>query len=650
MNRRNASILRSVVAVLAAAMLAVALACASEEPTAAPTTAPATTAPQPTATVPSAEMALPTATPVIEEEMELTWIQRYLKSPGYDPAWGEPKTGGTFIFGSNRDTTNFNPSTIGGCYSHGCWSELAYNSLFRIDPWVGLGTFEGDLAESWEMSEDGSKLTITFQEGVTFYDNPHLPAEVADKVNGDAFVCEDAVATFERMARPPEWEAPIMTRTRAMFSHLGELNCPDGPRGLVFEMNFTEARASTLSTLSRGLAMLDKDWIEWLHGHETNVMREQTPENFGWQSGTGAFIPESINVSVRSDWVANPNYWREGLPLLDRYENVVIKDPGTRFTALATNKIQFYGEGSYGFTSGQAEQALRDFPDTIVVNPQMNMWARVIYFNAAGPPFDDWKAREAVHLAIDREEWREFRQVRVGDTVLEGTRMAYSVPPGTYYAPTEEELMTWPGWKQPKDEDLARANQLLDEVFGPGERPTIQCLAPTPQQSDIDACLFVMDQLGKNVGWEVTSDFLDTSAAYDKRDANNFTLTLGSGTVSTATGDPDDSYPNTFLKEFVSVSYGARASVDAMWDKQPENMQMLDDMIRGQSRELDPVKRRDLFRNLEDFLRTEVHSYHDMLGWTNIFPSWRVEAKGITGYDLYSFTKGAMWERVWFGE
>ena len=648
MRERTGSIFRPIAVLLAATMLVVALACASEEATPEPTSAPATNTPAPTATTPG-QMTLPTATPVAETEMDLAWMDRYLKSPGYDPAWGEPRTGGTFIFGSNRDNTDFSPSTIGGCYAHGCWNELAYNSLFRVDPWVGLGTFEGDLAESWEMSADGSILTIELHEGVTFYNNPNLPAEVAGKVNGDAFVCEDAVATFERMARPPEWEAPRLTRTRAMFSHLGELNCPDGPRGLTFELNFTEPRASTLSTLSRGLAMLDKDWIEWLHSHEANIMREETPDNFTWQSGTGAFIPESINVSVSSEWVANPDYWRTGLPLLDRYENVVIKDPGTRFTALATNKVQFYGEGSYGFTSGQAEQALRDFPETIVVNPQMNMWARVIYFNAAGPPFNDWKAREAVHLAVDREEWRAFRQVRVGDAVLEGTRMAYSVPPGTYFAPSEEELMSWPGWRQPKDEDFALANQLLDEVFGPGERPTMECLAPTPQQSDIDACLFVMDQLTKNVDWEVTSDFMDSSAAYEKRDNNNFTLTLGSGTVSTATGDPDDSYPNTFLKEFVSVSYGAKASLEAMWEAQPENMQMLDDMIRGQSRELDPVKRRELFRTLEDFLRTEVHSYHDMLGWTNIFPSWRVEAKGIKGYDLYSFTKGTMWERVWFG-
>ncbi len=647
---RSASILRPMVVVLAVTMLAVALACASEEePTTAPTAVPATNTPAPTPTTPG-EMVLPTATPVSETDMDLTWVEQYLKSPGYDPAWGEPRTGGTFVFGSNRDTTNFNPATIGGCYSHGCWSELAYNSLFRVDPWVGLGTIEGDLAETWEMSDDGSTLTITFRDGVTFYNNANLPAEVADKVNGDAFVCEDAVASFERMARPPEWEAPIMGTTRRMFSHLGELSCPDGPRGLVFEMNFTESRASTLSSLSRGLAMLDKDWIEWLHGHGSNIMREQTPDNFYWQAGTGAFVPTDINVSVSTAWDANPDYFREGLPLLERYENVVIKDIGSRFTALATNKIQFYGEGSYGFTSGQAEQALRDFPETIVVNPQMNMWARNIYFNAAGPPFDDWKAREAVHLALDREEWRAFRQVRVGDTILEGTRMAYTVPPGTYFAASEEEIMSWPGWRQPKDEDFAMANQLLDEVFGAGERPAIECLAPSPQQSDIDACLFVMDQLKRNVDWEVTSDFLDTTAAYDKRDASNFTLTLGSGSVSTATGDPDDSYPGTFLREFVSVSYGAKASLEAMWEAQPENMQMLEDMIRGQQRELDPVKRKELFRTLEDFLRTEVHSYHDMLGWTNIFPSWRVEAKGISGYDLYSFTKGAMWERVWFGE
>ena len=87
--------------------------------------------------------------------------------------------------------------------------------------------------------------------------------------------------------------------------------------------------------------------------------------------GTGPFIPMDFNQSVYATYDANPNYWRDGLPLLDRYHNVVIKDIGSRFTALATGKIHYMGEGSWSMTPGQAEQALRDFSDRIVINNQL---------------------------------------------------------------------------------------------------------------------------------------------------------------------------------------------------------------------------------------------------------------------------------------
>ena len=47
----------------------------------------------------------------------------------------------------------------------------------------------------------------------------------------------------------------------------------------------------------------------------------------------------------------------------------------------------------------------------------------------------------------------------------------------------------------------------MDEVFGAGNRPDAECTATTTNQSDIDACLFVIDNLGKNLGMEVDSDF-----------------------------------------------------------------------------------------------------------------------------------------------
>ena len=130
----------------------------------------------------------------------------------------------------------------------------------------------------------------------------------------------------------------------------------------------------------------------------------------------------------------------------------MIKDIGTRFTALATGKIHYMGEGSWSMTPGQAQQALRDFPDRIVINNQLNHWARTIVFGAKFP-WTDVRARKAVHLALDRDEWLAFYSI----PGYEGMKLAHTMAPGTFYAPTEEEIRTWPGYRQPKDEDIAEA-------------------------------------------------------------------------------------------------------------------------------------------------------------------------------------------------
>ena len=87
---RNKLITRPIVAILAIAMLGVALACAGEDAT------PEPTSPPPTATSPAmTDGAQPTATPVGQVGTDVAWMERYLQSPGYDPAWGQPIKGGT---------------------------------------------------------------------------------------------------------------------------------------------------------------------------------------------------------------------------------------------------------------------------------------------------------------------------------------------------------------------------------------------------------------------------------------------------------------------------------------------------------------------------------------------------------------------------
>ena len=647
---RNTSIFKPMLAVLAVTMLVVAIACQGEDTT--PTTPPTT---PPTATSPAAATPLtldgqPTATMVPETMADLTWMERYLQSPGYDPAWGEPKTGGTFVFGAQRDLTIFNYGTHVCCYFHGCFRGLPSNSLFRIDAWTGdLTTIEGDLVESWDMSEDGMTLTMKLREGVMFQDNPNVPDEYVipdefngGRINGDEFVCEDAKASYERYVWPPEWEARF-TSGKADLGHLEIASCPDGPRGYTFVMQFERPMAKTMGILSgRAVVILDKDYIAWINDFGEREGRSfsdtESPANFYALHGTGAFMPTDINTSVRTTFDANPNYFREGLPLLDTYQNVVIKDIGTRFTALATGKIHYMGEGSWSMTPGQARQAIRDFPDSIVINNQLNHWARTIYFGAK-PPWDDVRVRRAISLALNREGWLDFYRIEG----YEGMKLAHTMPPGTFYAPTEEEIRTWPGYRQPKDEDVAEANRLMDEVFGAGNRPTAKCLAVVTDQSDIDACLYVMDNLGKSLGMEIGSDFMESAARTPITTSGNFDFAISSA-MSSAIGDPDDDLYTNNVLEFVSAS--AQSYIGARWAEQPEVMAEVERMIRAQSQELDPLKRKEMVRELDLKLLSDV-AEHIVVGWSLIFPGWRVELKGWKGYDLYSYTKWVQNERMW---
>jgi peptide/nickel transport system substrate-binding protein len=85
----------------------------------------------------------------------------------------EPQRGGTLKFAVSAEPPNYD------CHANTSFAFVHpvrphYNTLLRFVP-DSYPEIEGDLAESWEVSEDGLTYTFKLREGVKFHDGSPSP-------------------------------------------------------------------------------------------------------------------------------------------------------------------------------------------------------------------------------------------------------------------------------------------------------------------------------------------------------------------------------------------------------------------------------------------------------------------------------------------
>ena len=429
---------------------------------------------------------IPTLTPTSKATLvpilgqDVTWMDHYMSGPGYDTGWGQPKKGGIFQYGASHQLRGHDPN-YGHSYE-GPQFLPTYNALLRYDPWKGLGgQIEGDLAETWELQDGGSTVLFKLREGVNFQNNTNLPAEIASVVSGDSFTCEDAQASLEYALNPPEGISH--PGPRSALGHFEQSSCIDD---YTFKVEFYEALARTLPQFAgmKGAPHnMDKDFISYIRqeGNDpasgipyTQILNETTSETFLYGTGTGAFVPtEYEDDGYSSKTRANPDYWREGLPLIEGQDHNVTKDSDARFAALITGVIDYYGEGSASLHESKVmELRQRDDADNFTIMPTLHSWGRGLQINMEREPFNDARIRMAMHLALDREEWLEYNW---GFGVHRHTLW---MPPESIWALPFSELAQMPGWRREegKAADIVEANRLVNEVLGAGHRFSVECM------------------------------------------------------------------------------------------------------------------------------------------------------------------------------
>ena len=332
-------------------------------------------------------------------------------------------------------------------------SQTLAQQLFDGLVEFNLETYELEpaLAESWDISEDGTVYTFSLREGVTWHD-------------GEPFTADDVIFTYEQVITNPEARAG----DAAQFT----FNIDGEDQTVVFEKVDDLTVRMTLPTASAAFLLQQRFFIMPKHKlleYSVEGGAEAADINNAWMTdgtlsdvvGTGPFTLSDYMPGQRVTLRKNLDYWKEDsagtrLPYAETLSYLIIRGAeaqlaqflagnldalnisGAQFPDLKTREV----EGA-AFRVVQSE-ALFGSPPHLAFN-----------FNAADPDlaevFSNLDFRKAMQSAVDRQ--RIIETVYNGLATLPGTPTAPA--DGTFYSDTTELLGTF---------DLEVAAQQLEDM------------------------------------------------------------------------------------------------------------------------------------------------------------------------------------------
>ena len=542
--------------------------------------------------------AAPTATSVTPPVDDFKVGDRRLSGGVIEIKYGEPQYGGRMPVQALSPINQWDPH--GDPSIDAPRSSPMTNSLLQFNPW----TFDrydiwGDLAESWrQMKSDGTEWEFTLKPHAVWWD-------------GTPVTAEDVVFSFARM-------------TGNLPNHTTEGGLARDPKNYV-RPNYDHAEAIDERTVriflnapwADFLGYMSNDLIMILPKHHYEVLDAQfqdDPNVFdgddAWTRvmGSGPFKPSYVNNVDEWGYDTSPNYWKldpEGrsLPYLDGMDYFKITD---RTAAQAAFEADQLWETNYqtngNMSPGTMREMIERFGDKFVAYPAACCPSGVA-MNVTRPPFSDPKVRKAMMLAIDRQAHNELVWGGLG---VFGT---FCGPPGHPLCMTEAEVLALPGWRQPKDQDWAEARRLMADAGFPDGFETTYITRNILAFQDEGPVL--EDTLRTNLNIRVENITLDRASADQARADGDYDLVH---TVSGAGVITPDQYLNRFFLLTNDLNpFDWRYDGPAIGEPEAD----LHELIREQSRTLDPVARKNILMQIEEIYLTK--DTHVIMNYTQTF-------------------------------
>lgn len=247
-------------------------------------------------------------------------------------------------------------------------SEIAswlFNGLFKYDK---NGQIVGDIAKSYSF-ETPKKLIVKLKDNVFWHDGVNLTTK-------------DVVFTYDQIINPK-----VFNSIKSNFNEIDSLNIIDN---YTLEINYKNPYFKALEIWMVGLLPYHilKD--------EKNLMTSSFNKA---PIGNGSYKVKEFKANYDIELFANENFY-DGKPNISKILYKFIPDPNTAFLYLKQGKLDIGGLTPMQISRQIDDEFRKNY--TILESPSFAF--TYLGFNLDNPKFKDKKVREALALAINKDE------------------------------------------------------------------------------------------------------------------------------------------------------------------------------------------------------------------------------------------------------
>mgnify|MGYP001236575737 CR=1 FL=1 len=289
----------------------------------------------------------------------------------------------TLVYCSEGSPEGFTPSLYTTGTTFDASSIPVYNRLVEFVH--GTTEITPGLAESWEISEDGTEYTFHLRKGVKFHTtNWFTPTR--------DFNADDVLFTFDRQGNT---ENPYHNVSGGTYEYYNAMDFPDLIESVekiddyTVKFNLTRPESPMIANLAMDFASIQSaEYADAMMNNKDAF--DQQPV------GTGPFQLVGYQRDAQIRYRANPDYWNGNAPL-DNLIFAITPDASVRYQKLVAGECHVMAFPN----PADLEEMAQDPNITLLQQEGLNVG--YLAYNTTQAPFDNPKVRKALNMAMNKQ-------------------------------------------------------------------------------------------------------------------------------------------------------------------------------------------------------------------------------------------------------